>query len=118
MPAAVSDDEPGERPYALLEALLAGDADAALSLLGRSPLVYQEFNFTALHAAVLGECAASIPVLVAAGVPVDAAVHISPDMGWEALGPLRELLALSVWRPRRLMDGTTALNLARYAPRC
>lgn len=109
-------DELADSPYTLLDALIAGDADAALCLLGKSPLVFEEFNFTALHAAVMGKCAAAIPVLAEAGVPVDAALRM--PQRWRDRRPLKELLPPHAIFTFGLGNGTTALEIARYAACC
>jgi hypothetical protein len=64
--------------HALFEALLAGDAARAQSLLHRSTnqaIHTGTCGFTSLHAAVVGGCADAPPALVAAGAPLDATLQ-------------------------------------------
>ena len=64
-------------------------------------------NVTVLHAAVIGGAAAVLPLLVAAGAELDAAVEVYPasDQVWGFLASLGG-------RSRGWLDGSTALAMA------
>lgn len=91
-----------DRPHALFEALMRGDAATARRLLeaGTAPraappaLLFPVGNFSVLHAAVMGRCASTIPMLLAAGAPLDASVQLPANGGLysEDAAPLKGLL--------------------------
>lgn len=65
-------------------------------------------NVTVLHAVVIGNAAAALPLLVAAGAKLDAAVELYP-----AVGQARDFLAsLGVRLLGWLTGGYTALGMA------
>ena len=73
-------------PNALFAALLSGGTAEALSLLESRPASELSHigpsGFTTLHAAVAGGCPEALPALVAAGVPLDAALKAIVDVDW------------------------------------
>lgn len=78
-------------------------------------------NFTVLHAAVLGGCAALLPQLAAActsaGVPVDAALQLGDAfLEFPGAAPVLELLrSWGIQRPQHwpgMHDGATPLSVA------
>lgn len=99
MTATRSVDALSTTPHALFKALLRSDAATALRVLEakagrqRDPrLVFPgDSNFTVLHAAALGSCAAAIPALVAAGAPLDAELRVQ--------SVCRTSRCASCWRP-------------------
>lgn len=109
-------------PHGLFEALLHGDASVVRRLLDigarfktEPPMLFPVGNFSVLHAAALGGCAAFIPALVAAGAPLNATLAL-PDGeldAAQAIAPLRQLL-LACGHPLESIEkgATTALALA------
>lgn len=71
-------------------------------------------NITKLHAAVMGGAVAALPLLVAAGAELDAALELGSRYIWFASAkPARDFLeSLGTRRFNWLCDGSTALALA------
>ena len=106
-------EEQAPERHALLVALVAGNAgDAARLLEAHGAAAFDlegPCGFTVLHAAALGGCAAVMPALAAAGVPLDGQLHYT-RAGKRALRTVLQRGG-ATW-PGGLLDGMSALAIA------